>query len=71
VPISAGVKVTVTLQVWFLVSVRPVQFSVTIVNSLAFVPVLVTPLIVTLLLPLALRVTVCGALVVPSPWYPK
>ncbi len=65
-PGAAGVKVTLTVQVLFGVTVAPVQESALLVKSPAFVPAIVAVERVRFPVPLLVRVTLCAALVVAT-----
>jgi hypothetical protein len=63
-PVAVGVNVTLTMQVLLGVTVAPVQVSVLLPKSLAFVPPIVTVEIVRLPDPVLVTVSVWAALVV-------
>jgi hypothetical protein len=63
-PVADGTNVTLTAQVLFGVTVAPVQVSVPLAKSTAFVPPIVAVEMVRFAVPLLVTVTVCAALVV-------
>jgi hypothetical protein len=63
-PIADGVKVTLTAQVLFGVTVAPVQVSALLVKSPAFVPPRAAVAVVRFPVPVLVTVTLCAALVV-------
>jgi hypothetical protein len=66
VPLAVGVKVTLTAQLPFGITVAPVQVSALLPKSLAFVPVSPTLVIVRFPDPVLVTVSVCAVLFVPS-----
>jgi hypothetical protein len=63
-PVADGVKVTLTVQVLFGVTVAPVQVSALLAKSPAFVPPTAAVEMVRFAVPLLVTVTVCAAPVV-------